>query len=94
MIGYRKNLLQLRNSWLLLLALTLLTSFFAESLAVTGALALLICATISLKASQIIDNLMGLRQANPMIRGLIYSYFLLIPMMIGATVFYTKIIHS
>ncbi|MCK9503198.1 MAG: hypothetical protein M0Q95_03330 [Porticoccaceae bacterium] len=94
MMNYRQNLLQLRNSWLVLLALTLLTSTFAESMAITGAIALLVCATISLKASQIIDNLMGLRHANPLIRGLVYCYFLLIPLMIGATVFYTKLING
>lgn len=68
--------------WLLLMALTLLSAFTAEAADPALWTVLLISLIISLKGQLVVDRLMGLRHARPIIRYTMLSYFYLLPLLI------------
>ncbi len=68
--------------WLILLALTLLSVFIAESADPATWTILFVSMTVTLKGQLVIDRLMGLRHANPMIRGLMLLYFYVLTLLI------------
>ena len=69
--------------WLILVALTLFATFIAEAATPSNFIILLICFTISIKGRFVIDEFMGLREAIPIIRYTIHSYFILLPVFIA-----------
>lgn len=68
--------------WLILLALTLMSVFIAESADPAAWTVLFVSMTVTLKGQLVIDRLMGLRHANPMIRGLMLLYFYVLALLI------------
>jgi len=68
--------------WLLLMALTLLSAFTAETADPALWTVLFISLIISLKGQLVVDRLMGLRHAKPAIRYSMLSYFYLLPLLI------------
>jgi len=68
--------------WLMLLALTLISAFIAESADPAVWTVLFVSVTVSIKGRLVIDRLMGLRHATPAIRYTMLSYFYLLPLLI------------
>jgi len=68
--------------WVVLLALTLLSALIAESADPAIWTVLFISMTVTLKGQLVIDRLMGLRHANPLIRGLMLLYFYVLAILI------------
>lgn len=68
--------------WMILLALTLTSAFIAESADPHVWTVLFISMTVTLKGQLVIDRLMGLRHANPLIRGLMLLYFYVLTLLI------------
>ena len=78
--------------WLILVALTLFATFIAEAATPSNFIILLICFTISIKGRFIIDEFMGLREAIPIIRYTIHSYFILLPVFIALSIIFPEIL--
>ncbi len=78
--------------WLILVALTLFATFIAEAATPSNFIILLICFTISIKGRFIIDEFMGLREAIPIIRYTIHSYFILLPVFIALCIIFPEIL--
>ena len=76
--------------WGILIALTLFTTFIAEEATPSNFIVIVICLTISIKGRFVIDEFMGLREAVPMIRYTIHSYFILLPIFIALTVIFPE----
>ena len=76
--------------WGILIALTLFTAFIAEQATPSNLIVLVICLTISIKGRFVIDEFMGLREAVPVIRYTIHSYFILLPIFIALTVIFPE----
>lgn len=94
-----KQLIQLFSSsmrinifWFILVTLTLFATFIAEQATPNNFTVLLICFTISIKGHFIIDEFMGLREAIPVIRYTIHSYFILLPVFIALTIIFPEIL--
>ncbi|MCU7940943.1 MAG: cytochrome C oxidase subunit IV family protein [gamma proteobacterium symbiont of Bathyaustriella thionipta] len=78
--------------WLILAALTLLAIFVAEAATPGHFITLVICLTISIKGRLVIDEFMGLREAKPIIRYTIHSYFILLPIFIYLCIIFPEIL--
>lgn len=78
--------------WFILVTLTLFTTFIAESATPGNITVLIICLTISIKGRFIIDEFMGLREAIPIIRYTIHSYFILLPIFIALTIIFPELL--
>jgi hypothetical protein len=78
--------------WAVLISLTLFATFIAEEASPGNITVLLICFTISVKGHIIIDEFMGLREAIPIIRYTIHSYFVLLPLFIAFTIIFPEIL--
>ena len=78
--------------WLILVALTLFATFIAEAATPSNFIVLLICFTISIKGRFVIDEFMGLREAIPIIRYTIHSYFILLPLFIALSIIFPEIL--
>ncbi|MCP3852075.1 MAG: thiosulfate reductase [Gammaproteobacteria bacterium] len=78
--------------WLILIILTLLTTFIAEQATPSHLTVLLICFTITIKGRFIIDEFMGLREAIPVIRYTIHSYFILMPLCIALSIIFPEFV--
>ncbi|EGG98393.1 hypothetical protein imdm_62 [gamma proteobacterium IMCC2047] len=68
--------------WVVLLTLTLLSALIAESADPAIWTVLFISMTVTLKGQLVIDRLMGLRHANPLIRRLMLLYFYVLAILI------------
>lgn len=75
-----------RHTWWLLMALTLASGVVAESVEPTAVATIAVCLTVAIKGSQVIDELMGLRFARPLVRRSMKFYFLVVPSLISAVV--------
>ncbi len=80
--------------WIILLLLTLLTTFIAESATPSDFIVLVVCLTIAIKGRFVMDEMMGLREAIPAIRYTIYSYFILLPAFIALSVIFPELLAS
>ncbi len=80
--------------WILLLLLTLFTTFIAESTTPSDFIVLLVCLTIAVKGRFVMDEMMGLREAIPAIRYTIYSYFILLPLFIALSIIFPEFLAS
>lgn len=78
--------------WVILLLLTLLTTFMAESATPSNFTVLLVCLTIAIKGRFVMDEMMGLRGAIPAIRYTIYSYFILLPIFIALSIIFPDLL--
>lgn len=76
--------------WGILIALTLFTALIAEQATPSNFIVIVICLTISIKGRFVIDEFMGLREAVPLIRYTIHSYFILLPILIALTVIFPE----
>ncbi|MCU7836915.1 MAG: cytochrome C oxidase subunit IV family protein [gamma proteobacterium symbiont of Taylorina sp.] len=78
--------------WLVLVGLTLFTTFIAESATPTNFTIVVVCFTIAIKGRFVIDEFMGLREAVPLIRYTIHSYFILLPVFIALTIIFPEVL--
>ncbi len=76
--------------WIILVGLTLFSTLIAEAATPSTFIVLLICFTISIKGRFIIDEFMGLREALPIIRYTIHSYFILLPIFIALCIIFPE----
>ena len=76
--------------WLILVALTLFATFIAEAATPSNFIVVVICFTIAIKGRLVIDEFMGLREAKPIIRYTIHSYFILLPVFISMSVIFPE----
>lgn len=76
------DVLLLRRVWLTLLGITVGSALLAESAAPAVWVAVLIGITVGLKGQLVVDRLMGLREAHPLVRRVMLSYFYLLPPLI------------
>ena len=76
--------------WLILVALTLFATFIAEAATLSNFIVVVICFTIAIKGRLVIDEFMGLREAKPIIRYTIHSYFILLPVFISMSVIFPE----
>jgi len=84
-------------TWLILLMLTLVSVFLVEtatdySISNNVISGVLVCFVIALKGYLVIDNLIGLRLANKNIRGVMLSYFYVLPLLIALGIIFPDII--
>ena len=78
--------------WIILVALTLFTTFIAEEVTPSHFIVIVICLTIAIKGRFVIDEFMGLREAKPLIRYTIHSYFILLPIFIALSVIFPELL--
>ncbi len=76
--------------WLILIALTLFATLIAEAVTPDKLTVLLVCFIIFVKGHMVIDEFMGLREAIPVIRYTIHSYFILLPTFIALTIIFPE----
>jgi len=69
---------QLTVIWLVLLGLTLFSAYFAEGPELTTVGVLLICGTVMIKGSLVVDFFMGLRGTEGHIRRVMLAYMLVL----------------
>ena len=67
--------------WLVLMAVTLLSAWLAESAEPSLLITLTVVAGIGLKGLLVVDHLMGLRAAHPLIRLSMRFHFYLLPLL-------------
>ena len=72
--------------WLILISITALNTAMAESANPTTFITIIVCLTIAFKGPLVADHFMGLRDTNILVRGIVYSYVLIIPSVIALTV--------
>ena len=80
-----KAMLQIKKLnyiWLLVMLITIVNAYIAESIEPTLFIVLVIAITISIKGHLIIDHFMALRHENPRLRAIMNAYFYFIPMAI------------
>jgi len=88
MLDREKN--RINFYWIILLALTFFATFIAEAATPSNFIVLVICFTISIKGRLVIDEFMGLREAKPIIRYIMHSYFILLPVFISICVIFPE----
>ncbi len=76
--------------WLILLALTFFATFIAEEATPSHFIVIIICLTISIKGHIVIDEFMGLREAIPIIRYGVHSYFILLPAFVALSIIFPE----
>lgn len=79
-------------TWALLMMLTLFSAAMAEQATPSNIIVLIICLTIAVKGTFVVDEFMGLRRAVPIIRYTILSYFVLLPAFIGFVFIYPEVL--
>ncbi|OMH29468.1 cytochrome C oxidase subunit IV family protein [Motiliproteus sp. MSK22-1] len=81
---------RLTGCWLLLILLTLASAFIAESAEPDVSMVLLVSAAIICKGQLIIDRLMGLKKAPPLIRLIMLCYFYTLPSAIALALLFPE----
>jgi hypothetical protein len=77
-------------TWILLMILTLFSAAIAEKATPSHTIVIIICLSIAVKGRFVVDELMGLRCAEPIIRYSILSYFVLLPAFIALVFIYPE----
>ena len=93
----KKNLLSdklLRRAWMLLIGLTLTSALIAESVDPTAGVVIVVCLVVAIKGQLVIDRLMGLRHAPPVIRGMMLAYFYVLPLLIALALIFPEQLRS
>lgn len=79
---------KITSTWIALILLTLISLFLADSMTATPVIVLAVCITFAVKGQLIVDQLMGLKNATPIIRKLMLAYFLILaPLIAWAIIF-------
>lgn len=78
--------------WIILIGLTILATLIAETATPSNFMVLVICFTIAIKGRFVIDEFMGLREAKPIIRYTIHSYFILLPIFITLSIIFPELL--
>ena len=76
--------------WLSLIALTLISAIIAETDTSSIPATIFVCLIIIAKGRWVIDEFMGLKQAEPVTRKVVKSYFYLMTAVVGTTLIYTQ----
>lgn len=76
--------------WGILISLTLFSTLVAEQVSPNAFIIVIICAVISIKGWLVIDHLMGLKNANPMLRWSVHSYFFIMPPILAVIVIFPE----
>tara|TARA_R110001583_G_scaffold8273_5_gene39820 strand:- start:2062 stop:2364 length:303 start_codon:yes stop_codon:yes gene_type:complete len=71
------------RAWILLIGLTLSTALIAESIDPTAGAVIVVCLVVAIKGQLVVDRLMGLRHAPPLVRGMMLAYFYVLPLLIA-----------
>ncbi|KMQ76141.1 cytochrome C oxidase subunit IV family protein [Marinobacter subterrani] len=74
------------GSWLLLIALTLLSVAASESVRNPAVMILIVVLAVIIKGQSIVDVFMGLQSAPALWRRLLLSYVIVVPATIGAVI--------
>ena len=74
--------------WLMMIALTLLSALFADTLDPNAWITLVVCLTIMVKGQVIVDVFMGLKTAPSSIRYMMLSYFYVLPPMVALVLWF------
>jgi Sec-independent protein secretion pathway component TatC len=80
----------LRRAWVVLILLTLSSAFIAESVDPTAGIVILVCLVVAIKGQLVVDRLMGLRHAPPLIRGMMLAYFYVLPILIALALIFPE----
>ena len=80
--------------WLVLISLTLLSAIFADAMAPTSWVTVIVCASIMVKGQVIVDVFMGLRDAPKSIRYMMLSYFYVLPPMVALALVFPGTVES
>lgn len=78
--------------WLILLLMTLIATLVAETANPSHFIVLTLCLIIAIKGRLVMDEMMAVREAIPIIRYTIYSYFILLPVFIALSVIFPEIL--
>lgn len=78
------------NIWLCLMALTLISANFAESVSTNIYTTIMVCAIVIIKGRWVINEFMGLKNASPLTRRIVKGYFYSMTCVVGLTVVYTQ----
>ena len=84
------NYLTMKNSWIALMLLTLVSAMIAESIEPTASVIIVVCAVIAIKGQLIIDEFMGLRAAPTFIRRSMLAYFYVLPTLIALALIFPE----
>ena len=80
----------LKRAWILLILLTLASAFIAESIDPTAGVVIMVCLVVAIKGQLVVDRLMGLRHAPPVIRGMMLAYFYVLPVLIALALIFPE----
>ena len=80
----------LQRAWILLILLTLASAFIAESIDPTAGVVIMVCLVVAIKGQLVVDRLMGLRHAPPVIRGMMLAYFYVLPVLIALALIFPE----
>lgn len=82
--------LALNHTWIALILLTLGSAWLAESVDPTAGIVIAVCLVVAIKGQLVIDRLMGLRHAPPVIRKLMLAYFYVLPVLIALALIFPE----
>ncbi|MEH6826396.1 MAG: cytochrome C oxidase subunit IV family protein [Motiliproteus sp.] len=80
----------LQRAWMLLIVLTLASAFIAESIDPTAGVVIVVCLVVAIKGQLVVDRLMGLRHAPPLIRWMMLAYFYVLPLLIALALIFPE----
>lgn len=84
------NAAALGRAWIALIVLTLGSALVAESIDPTAGIVIAVCLVVGIKGQLVIDRLMGLRHAPPVIRRLMLAYFYVLPVLIALALIFPE----
>ena len=84
------NPVTLSLAWVVLILLTLASALIAESIDPTAGVVIVVCLVVSIKGQLVIDRLMGLRHAPPVIRRMMLAYFYVLPVLIALALIFPE----
>ena len=80
----------LRRTWMMLIGLTLTSAMIAESNDPTAWAVIVVCLVVAIKGQLVIDRLMGLRHAPPVIRRMMLTYIYVLPTLIALALIFPE----
>ena len=86
MLSAIRKRFSLNDVWIVLMIITFINTGIAENAQPDAVLTVFVCASIAIKGPLVADYFMGLLDATPTVRWIIYSYVIGIPAMIGGVI--------
>ncbi len=83
---------QLTFVWVLLLALTLVSTLVAEQNVSSAIMVIFICFSFAIKGALVTERLMGLWRTAGAVRWLMLSYFMVLPLLIGLAILFPGLV--